>query len=83
MTAVNLKSLLVKANKNKDAIAGLVVLGWEDALAFTEAADFQLIQSISQQTSGKYFRVLAAEDLQNVFIEIDEIINQSILSLYI
>ena len=45
-------------------------------IAFTEAADFQLIQSISQQTSGKYFRVLAAEDLQNVFIEIDEIINQ-------
>ena len=40
-------------------------------IAFTEAADFQLIQSISQQTSGKYFRVLAAEDLQNVLHDLE------------
>ena len=39
MTAKNLKEVLHKANKNKYAVAGLVVLGWEDALAYTEAAD--------------------------------------------
>ena len=39
MTAVNLKTLLRKANKNNYAVAGLVVITWEDALAYTEAAD--------------------------------------------
>ena len=34
MTAVTLSKLLNKANKHNYAIAGLVVLGWEDALAF-------------------------------------------------
>ena len=45
-------------------------------IAFTEAADFQLIQSISQQTEGEYFRALVAEDLQNVFQKINEVINK-------
>ena len=45
-------------------------------IAFTEAADFQLIQSISQQTKGEYFRALVAEDLQNVFQQINEVINK-------
>jgi len=45
-------------------------------IAFTEAADFQLIQSISQQTEGEYFRALVAEDLQNVFQQINEVINK-------
>ena len=39
MTVVKLSTLLKKANKNNFALAGLVVLGWEDALAFTQAAD--------------------------------------------
>ena len=39
MTAVNLKTLLKKANKYNYAIAGLVVITWEDALAYTKAAD--------------------------------------------
>ena len=39
MTAVNLKTLLKRANKNNYAVAGLVVITWEDALAYTEAAD--------------------------------------------
>ena len=39
MTAVNLKTLLKKANKNNYALAGLVVITWEDALSYTEAAD--------------------------------------------
>ena len=45
-------------------------------IAFTEAADFQLIQSISQQTEGEYFRALVAEDLQNVFQQINKVINK-------
>ncbi len=43
-------------------------------IAFTESADFQLIQSISQQTKGKYFRALVAEDLKDVFQQINEAI---------
>ena len=45
-------------------------------IAFTESADFQLIQSISQQTKGKYFRALVAEDLKSVFQQINEAIKK-------
>ncbi|MEM7027839.1 MAG: vWA domain-containing protein, partial [Pseudomonadota bacterium] len=45
-------------------------------IAFTEAADFQLIQSIAQKTDGEYFRALQAEDLTDVFTRIDQIINE-------
>ena len=51
---------------------GIKVFG----IAFTEAADFQLIQSISQQTKGEYFRALVAEDLKNVFQQINDAINK-------
>lgn len=44
-------------------------------IAFTEAADFQLIQSISQKTEGEYYRAITVDDLPNVFGQIDEIIN--------
>lgn len=44
-------------------------------IAFTDGADFQLIQSIAQKTEGEYYRALLAEDLQNVFEQIDKIIN--------
>ena len=44
-------------------------------IAFTEGADFQLIQSIAQKTEGEYYRALAAADLHNVFEQIDKIIN--------
>ncbi len=44
-------------------------------IAFTEGADFQLIQSIAQKTDGEYYRALTAQDLQNVFEQIDKIIN--------
>ena len=39
MTLVNLKKILNDANNNQYAVAGLVVLGWDDALAYTQAAD--------------------------------------------
>ena len=45
-------------------------------IAFTEAADFQLIQSLAQQTEGEYYRALAAEDLRNVFNKINTIIHE-------
>lgn len=44
-------------------------------IAFTEGADFQLIQSIAQKTNGEYYRALAAADLHSVFEQIDKIIN--------
>ena len=52
MTAVNLKTLLTKANKKNYAIAGLVVITWEDALAYTEAADETGIPIILQAGPG-------------------------------
>jgi fructose-bisphosphate aldolase, class II len=39
MTVASLRDLLDLAMAGRHAVAGLVVLGWEDALAFTEAAD--------------------------------------------
>ena len=44
-------------------------------IAFTEGADFQLIQSIAQKTGGEYYRALTVKDLQSVFEQINEIIN--------
>ena len=44
-------------------------------IAFTEAADFQLIQSIAQKTDGEYYRALQAADLQTVFQQVNTIIN--------
>ena len=44
-------------------------------IAFTDAADFQLIQSISQKTKGEYYRALTVEDLPHVFEQINKIIN--------
>ena len=82
MTAVNLTSLLRKANKNKYAIAGLVVLGWEDALAFTQAADETGIPIILQAGPscrahtpvpilGKMFRYLAEQTKTQICCHID------------
>lgn len=39
MSAVNLAHVLALAEADKSAIAGLVVLGWEDAVAYVEAAE--------------------------------------------
>ena len=39
MTVASLHQLLHAAQAGRYAVAGLVVLGWEDALAFAEAAD--------------------------------------------
>lgn len=82
MTAVNLKTLLSKANKNNYAIAGLVVITWEDALAFTEAADETGIPIILQagpscrnftpiSVLGKMFRYLADQTKTPICCHLD------------
>lgn len=45
------------------------------AIAFTEQADFQLIQTLAQRTKGDYFRALNASDLTGVFERITTEIN--------
>jgi fructose-bisphosphate aldolase, class II len=52
MTLANLTDVLTAANKHKSALAGLVVLGWEDARAFVEAADETGIPVILQAGPG-------------------------------
>tara|TARA_B100002049_G_scaffold70125_1_gene51165 strand:+ start:99 stop:935 length:837 start_codon:yes stop_codon:yes gene_type:complete len=82
MTAVNLTTLLKKANKNNYAVAGLVVLGWEDALAYTQAADetgipiiLQAGPSCREHTPvpilGKMFRYLADQTKTDICCHID------------
>ena len=82
MTAVNLTTLLKKANKNNYAVAGLVVLGWEDALAYTQAADETGIPIILQAGPscreytpvpilGKMFRYLADQTKTHICCHID------------
>ena len=82
MTAVNLKTLLNKANKNNYAVAGLVVITWEDALAFTEAADETGIPIILQagpscreftpiSVLGKMFRYLAEQTKTPICCHLD------------
>jgi len=45
-------------------------------IAFTEAADFQLTQSLAQNTDGEYFRALDAAALAGIFERINAIIDQ-------
>lgn len=45
-------------------------------IAFTEDADFELIQSLSQKTDGEYYRVLVADDLSKVFKKVNELIHR-------
>ena len=82
MTAVNLKKILNDANKNNYSVAGLVVLGWDDALAFTQASDETGIPIILQagpscrahtpiSILGKMFRYLANQTKTNICCHID------------
>jgi len=82
MTAVNLKTLLKEANKNNYAVAGLVVITWEDALAYTEAADETGIPIILQagpscreytpiSILGKMFRHLAEQTKTPICCHLD------------
>jgi fructose-bisphosphate aldolase class II len=52
MTAVSLKEVLKPAMEEHRAVAGLVVLGWEDARAYVEAAEETGIPIILQAGPG-------------------------------
>ena len=82
MTAVSLKKILNDANRNNYAVAGLVVLAWDDALAFTKAADETGVPIILQAGPscrahtpvpllGKMFQYLAAQTKTHVCCHID------------
>ncbi len=45
-------------------------------IAYTENADFHLIQAISQTTGGEYYRALQADELKNVFEQVYTLINK-------
>lgn len=47
--------------------AGVRIFG----IAFTEDADFSLIQSLAVKTGGQYYRAFKAEDIQGVFNRIE------------
>ena len=46
------------------------------AIAFTEAADFWLIQSLALKTEGNYYRALSAQEIGPIFNKIYEAIKQ-------
>ena len=48
------------------------------AIGFTENADFQLIQSLSQQTDAEYFRALTATELESAFGNINKLIEKNL-----
>jgi pSer/pThr/pTyr-binding forkhead associated (FHA) protein/Mg-chelatase subunit ChlD len=45
-------------------------------IAYTDNADFLLIQSIAQQTGGEYYRVFDIQDLQGIYEKVTTLINR-------
>jgi len=58
-----LREMLTEQARNED----VRIFG----IAFTENADYQLLQSVSQGTNGEYFRALRAQDIAPILIRID------------
>lgn len=52
--------------------AGIRIFG----VAFTDKADFSLIQTLAFKTGAEYFRAYAAEDIQKIFNKISQLINK-------
>jgi len=82
MTVATLAEVLQPAIANRTAVAGLVVLGWEDARAYVEAAEEAGLPVILQAgpgcraytplpVLGKMFRVLAEQSRFPVVCHID------------
>ena len=82
MTVATLRQVLDDATRRRFAVAGLVVLGWEDALAFVQAADETGLPIILQAGPGcrrhtpvpilgKMFRHLAEQARVPVVCHID------------
>ena len=44
------------------------------SIAFTAAADYELLQTLSQATRGDYFRILSATDIPAVFNKINQLL---------
>jgi len=67
------KTKWLKEDLSADAAdAGIRIFG----IAFTENADFELIQSLAQKTDGEYYRALLPDDLQKVFGKLNTLINE-------
>jgi pSer/pThr/pTyr-binding forkhead associated (FHA) protein/Mg-chelatase subunit ChlD len=67
------KTKWLKEDLSADAAdAGIRIFG----IAFTENADFELIQSLAQKTNGEYYRALLPGDLQKVFGKLNTLINE-------
>ena len=47
-------------------------------IAFTENADYQLLQSVSQATDGDYFRALRAQDIAGILARINQGLSQPV-----
>ena len=82
MTVATLTEVLAEATRGNYAVAGLVVLGWEDARAYAEAADETGIPIILQAGPGcrkhtpvpilgKMFRILAEQARVPVVCHVD------------
>ena len=82
MTVATLSEVLQKAKKENYAVAGLVVLGWEDAQCYAEAAEEINLPVILQAGPGcrantpvpilgKMFRYLAEQSTQPVVCHLD------------
>ncbi len=56
--------------------AGIRIFG----IAFTDQADFELIQSLAQKTQGEYYRVFVADELYDVFGRLNALMNQPLKS---
>lgn len=61
-----LREMLTQQARNED----VRIFG----IAFTENADYQLLQSIAQGSDGEYFRALRAQDIAAVLTRIDRVL---------
>ena len=57
--------------------AGVSIFG----IAFTDNADFQLIQSLAHRTGGEYYRAYAATDIERVFLDINDNLDAALAPL--
>jgi len=55
--------------------AGIRIFG----IAFTDHTDFRLIQTLVFKTDGEYFRAQHAEDIENIFKNIHELITRQVV----
>jgi len=65
------KTRWLRDSLSEDAArAGIKIFG----IAFTDQADFELIQYLTRKTKGEYFRVFVAKDIQAIFTRINSMI---------